>query len=122
MIRQLLAASVVCACLIGPTATRAQETPDNTATGTVISVLGPAGVEETLGATSTVCAYWQITLASKSGQRTVVHVKSPASGSVATGFTPTDQAALRTVKTFEQAYADGSRATVTVLRRLPNRL
>jgi hypothetical protein len=113
-IRQVLAVSTTCACLIVPTVAVAQQDQGNTATGTVTSVLGPGNVQEIQGGDLiAVCAFWEITLAGKSGQPTHFYVESPTSGSVATGFTPTDQNAVQTASTLEQA-ADGTYVVATL--------
>jgi hypothetical protein len=112
--RRVLAVSVACACLIVSAVAVAQDTPEATATGTVIAVYGPGNIQEFQGGDLVaVCAVWQITLVSNSGHQTILHVDSPTSGSVATGFTPTDQNALQTVSTLEQA-ADGTAVVATV--------
>jgi hypothetical protein len=117
-LRQSLAASAACACLIVPAVAvaqaKAQDPQGNTMTGTVTSVVGPGVIYEVQGGTDTVCEFWQITLASDSGQATIFHIESPTSGSIATGFTPTDPTALQMVSTLKQGEADGKKAVVTV--------
>jgi hypothetical protein len=117
LLRQSLAVSAACACLVVPVVAVAQEAQENTATGVVLSVLGPGDILEynSQNGVVTACEIWQVTLISlPSGQQTVFHVESPTSGSVATGFTPTDPNAVQTASTLEQGGADGTNAVATV--------
>ena len=113
-LRRTLVTSAACACLLAPAVAVAQGSPENTAMGTVQSVAGPGILEVTQAGITSTCEYWQTTLVSGSGQKTLFDIESPTSGSTATGFTPTDPTALQTLKTLNQAEADGKNAVVTV--------
>ena len=110
--RTAFLAAAGCVSLAIPTAAYADQ---ETATGAVTSMAGPALVEQTQSDGSVAhCEYWQGALTT--GSRTVVKftIEGDLAGSPATGLKPTSPSTVPVAKTLEQGYTDGANAVVTI--------